>query len=408
MEYRTLGSTGTIVSAQCLGAMTFGDESDEETAHAQLDLFVERGGNFVDTADVYSRGRSEEIVGGWLAARPGVRDRLVIATKGRFPMGDGPNDAGLSRAHLGRALDASLRRLGVDAVDLYQAHAWDPLTPVEETLGFFDDAVRAGKVCYVGVSNFVGWQLQKAALLAGDAAPIVTLQPQYNLLVRDIELEIVDVCRNEGIGILPWSPLAGGWLTGKYARDEPPAGATRLGENPDRGMEAYGPRNAQERTWRIVDAVRKVADGRAVSMAQIALAWVAARPAVTSVILGARTLAQLDDNLGAADLRLSDEETGLLTEVSTAPRLRLSLRPARHRPALPQTRLRRPRFYGPVGNKPTRPIRRSTLISRGGVRREHGAETRCRCEFERWCLDVGTPRTKLREPPPVRPLHKGA
>lgn len=319
MEYRTLGSTGTIVSAQCLGAMTFGDESDEETAYAQLDLFVERGGNFVDTADVYSRGRSEEIVGGWLAARPGVRDRLVIATKGRFPMGDGPNDAGLSRTHLGRALDASLRRLGVDAVDLYQAHAWDPLTPVEETLGFFDDAVRAGKICYVGVSNFVGWQLQKAALLAGDAAPIVTLQPQYNLLVRDIELEIVDVCRNEGIGILPWSPLAGGWLTGKYARDEPPAGATRLGENPDRGMEAYGPRNAQEHTWRIVDAVRKVADGRGVSMAQIALAWVAARPAVTSVILGARTLAQLDDNLGAADLRLSDEETGLLTEVSTAP-----------------------------------------------------------------------------------------
>ena len=171
-----------------------------------------------------------------------MRDQLVIATKGRFPMGDGPNDAGLSRTHLGRALDASLRRLGVDAVDLYQAHAWDPLTPIEETLGFLDDAVRAGKIRYAGVSNFVGWQLQKAALLAGDAAPIVTLQPQYNLLVRDIELEIVDVCRNEGIGILPWSPLAGGWLTGKYTRDEPPTGATRLGEDPERGMEAYGPR----------------------------------------------------------------------------------------------------------------------------------------------------------------------
>ena len=235
--------------------MTFGDESDEATAHAQLDRFVERGGNFVDTADVYSRGRSEEIVGRWLAARPDMRDRIVIATKGRFPMGDGPNDAGLSRTHLGRALDASLRRLGVDVIDLYQAHAWDPLTPIEETLGFFDDAVRAGKIRYAGVSNFVGWQLQKAALLAGDAAPIVTLQPQYNLLVRDIELELVDVCRNEGIGILPWSPLAGGWLTGKYPRDEVPTGATRLGENPDRGMEAYGPRNAQERTWRVIDAV---------------------------------------------------------------------------------------------------------------------------------------------------------
>jgi len=317
MEYRTLGSTGTIVSAQCLGTMTFGRETDEETTYAQLDRFVERGGNFVDTADVYADGRSEEIIGQWLAARPGMRDRLVIATKGRFPMGDGPNDAGLTRTHLARALDASLRRLGIDAVDLYQAHAWDPLTPLEETLGFFDDAVRAGKIRYAGVSNFVGWQLQKAALLAGDAAPIVTLQPQYNLLVRDIELEIVDVCRNEGIGVLPWSPLAGGWLTGKYARDTRPAGATRLGENPDRGMEAFGPRNAEERTWRIVDAVREVAEGRGVSMAQVALAWIADRPAVTSVILGARTLAQLDDNLGAADVHLSDEEIGLLTEVST-------------------------------------------------------------------------------------------
>jgi len=297
--------------------MTFGRETDEETTYAQLDRFVERGGNFVDTADVYAEGRSEEIIGQWLAARPGMRDRLVIATKGRFPMGDGPNDAGLTRTHLSRALDASLRRLGIDAVDLYQAHAWDPLTPLEETLGFFDDAVRAGKIRYAGVSNFVGWQLQKAALLAGDAAPIVTLQPQYNLLVRDIELEIVDVCRNEGIGILPWSPLAGGWLTGKYTRDTRPAGATRLGENPDLGMEAFGPRNAEERTWRIVDAVREVAEGRGVSMAQVALAWIADRPAVTSVILGARTVAQLDDNLGAADVQLSDEEIGLLTEVST-------------------------------------------------------------------------------------------
>jgi aryl-alcohol dehydrogenase-like predicted oxidoreductase len=316
MEFRRLGSTGTIVSAQCLGTMTFGSESDEQSAHAQLDLFVECGGNFVDTADVYSGGRSEEIIGRWLAARPGMRDGLVIATKGRFPMADRPNDAGLSRMYLGRALDASLRRLGVDAVDLYQAHAWDPLTPLDETLGFFDDAVRSGKVRYVGVSNFVGWQLQKAALLAGDAAPIVTLQPQYNLLVRDIELEIVDVCRNEGIGILPWSPLAGGWLTGKYTRDEQPTGATRLGEDPQRGMEAYGPRNAQERTWRIIDAVREVADARGVPMSRVALAWVADRPAVSSVILGARTVEQLDDNLAAAELHLSDKEAELLTDAS--------------------------------------------------------------------------------------------
>jgi aryl-alcohol dehydrogenase-like predicted oxidoreductase len=318
MEYRTLGSTGTVVSAQCLGTMTFGNESSQEASHAQLDRFVEAGGNFIDTADVYSGGVSEEIIGRWLAARPGTRDQLVIATKGRFPMGEGPNDAGLTRTHLSRALDASLRRLGIEAVDLYQAHAWDPLTPIEETLGFFDDAVRAGKIRYAGVSNFLGWQLQKAALLTrfGGLAPIVTLQPQYNLLVRDIEFELVDVCRAENIGILPWSPLAGGWLTGKYRRDQTPTGATRLGENPQRGMEAYAARNAQERTWQVVDAVRQVADGRGVSMSQVALAWVAGRPAVTSVILGARTLEQLDDNLAAADLRLSDKEKALLAEAS--------------------------------------------------------------------------------------------
>jgi aryl-alcohol dehydrogenase-like predicted oxidoreductase len=318
MELRPLGGTGTLVSTLCLGAMTFGNESDETLAHAQLDRFVERGGNFVDTADVYSRGLSEEIIGRWLAARPGMRDRIVLATKGRFPMGDGPNDHGLSRTHLTQALEASLRRLGVEAVDLYQAHAWDPITPIEETLRFYDDAVRAGKIRYAGVSNFLGWQLQKAATITSlrGLAPIVTLQPQYNLITRDIEFELVDVCRNEGIGILPWSPLAGGWLTGKYRRDEVPTGATRLGEDPGRGMEAYAPRNARERTWRIVDTVRRVAEGRGASMAQVALAWVADRPAVTSVILGARTVEQLDDNLGAAGLHLSEEETALLNEAS--------------------------------------------------------------------------------------------
>jgi aryl-alcohol dehydrogenase (NADP+) len=316
MEYRTLGSTGTVVSTQCLGTMTFGKESSEEVSHAQLDRFVERGGNFIDTADVYSRGVSEEIIGRWLAARPGTRDQVVIATKGRFPMGEGPNDAGLTRTHLSRAVDASRRRLGVETIDLYQAHAWDPLTPIEETLGFFDDAVRAGKIRYAGVSNFLGWQLQKASLLAQfrGLAPIVTLQPQYNLLTRDIEFELVDVCRNENIGILPWSPLAGGWLTGKYRRDQSPTGATRLGEDPRRGMEAYAPRNAQERTWQVTEALRQIAEGRGVSLSQVALAWVADRPAVTSVILGARTLEQLDDNLAAAGLHLSEKETAQLDE----------------------------------------------------------------------------------------------
>lgn len=319
MEYRTLGGTGTVVSALCLGAMTFGRESSEQVAHDQLDRFVEAGGNFVDTANVYGRGASEQVIGRWLARRPGVRDGLVLATKGRFPMGEGRNDLGLTRTNLTRALEASLTRLGVEAIDLYQAHAFDPLTPLAETLAFFDDAVRSGKIRYAGVSNFLGWQLQKAALLTEfrGLAPIVTLQPQYNLLVRDIEFELVDVCRNEDIGILPWSPLGGGWLTGKYRRDTAPTGATRLGEDPQRGMEAYAPRNAEERTWRVVDAVRTVAEARGASMAQVALAWVRDRPAVASVILGARTVAQLDDNLGAADVTLTDAETVALTEAST-------------------------------------------------------------------------------------------
>jgi aryl-alcohol dehydrogenase-like predicted oxidoreductase len=317
MEYRTLGGTGTLVSTLCLGTMTFGAETDEKGAYAQLDRFVEQGGNFVDTADVYSAGISEEIVGRWLRERPGTRDRIVIATKGRFPMGDGPNDAGLSRTHLSRALDASLGRLGVDAIDLYQAHAWDPLTPIEETLRFYDDAVRAGKIRYAGVSNFTGWQLQKAALLTQHLglAPIVTLQPQYNLLARDIEWELIPVCQNENIGVLPWSPLAGGWLTGKYRPDEAPTGATRLGENPQRGVEAYDRRNT-ERTWQVLDALNQVAAGRSTSTSVVALAWLVDRPAVTSVILGARALEQLDENLSATGVHLTADEARVLDEAS--------------------------------------------------------------------------------------------
>ena len=318
MEYRTLGNSGTVVSRLCLGTMTFGAESDEQVAHKQLDRFLEQGGNFLDTADVYADGESEKIIGRWLAARSGVRDQVVVATKARFPRGDGRNEVGLSRVSLTGALEASLRRLGVDTIDLYQAHAWDPLTPIEETLRFFDDAVRAGKIHYVGVSNFIGWQLQKATLLARQLglAPIVTLQPQYNLLQRAVEFELTQVCVNERIGLLPWSPLGGGWLTGKYQRDSAPTGSTRLGEDPERGMEAYARRNPEERTWRVIDAVGSVAEARGVSMAQVALAWLVDRPAVTSVILGARTLEQLDDNLGAAELHLSAEETALLDEAS--------------------------------------------------------------------------------------------
>jgi aryl-alcohol dehydrogenase-like predicted oxidoreductase len=319
MEYRTLGRSGCAVSTLALGTMTFGDETDEAESHRQLDRFVEAGGTLVDTADVYSRGTSEKIVGRWLADRPAdMRERVVLATKGRFAMGDGPNEVGLSRRHLATALDDSLRRLGVERVDLYQVHAYDPLTPLEETLRFLDDAVRAGKIHYTGLSNYAGWQLQRAVGVAehrGLVSP-VTLQPQYNLLAREIEWEIVPAAEANGLGLLPWSPLGGGWLTGKYQRDERPTGATRLGENPERGVEAYDGRSRTERTWRVVDEVRSVADEVGVSMAQVALAWLVDRPTVTSVILGARTVEQLEDNLGAAGLHLSEEHTRRLDEAS--------------------------------------------------------------------------------------------
>jgi aryl-alcohol dehydrogenase-like predicted oxidoreductase len=198
-------------------------------------------------------------------------------------------------------------------------HGWDALTPIEETLRFLDDAVSAGKIAYYGFSNFLGWQITKSVHLAKAAhwAPPVTLQPQYNLLVRDIEHEIVPACLDAGIGLLPWSPLGGGWLAGKYQRDTTPAGATRLGDNPDRGMEAYGPRNSDERTWTILDAVADIAKAHDASPAQVSLAWLNAQPAVTSVILGCRTPAQLADNLGSADVRLTQEELMRLGEVST-------------------------------------------------------------------------------------------
>jgi aryl-alcohol dehydrogenase-like predicted oxidoreductase len=233
-------------------------------------------------------------------------------------MGEAPNDVGLSRRHLSRALDASLRRLGVDGVDLYQVHSYDPFTPVEETLTFLDDAVRAGKIHYVGLSNFTGWQVQRAADVAEfhRLAKPVTLQPQYNLLVREIEWEIVPACESTGLGMLPWSPLGGGWLTGKYTRDQRPTGATRLGEDPERGVEAYDKRAGSERTWKVVEAVQAVAQARGVSMAAVALAWVHDRPGVSSVILGARTTDQLTANLAAAGLHLGPEETARLVAAS--------------------------------------------------------------------------------------------
>jgi aryl-alcohol dehydrogenase-like predicted oxidoreductase len=318
MHYRTLGNSGAVVSSYALGTMTFGAEADEVTSHAILDDYVAGGGNFIDTADVYGTGVSEEIIGHWLAAHPTDSEQVVIATKGRFSKGGGPNDLGTSRRHLGRALDSSLRRLGVEQIDLYQMHAWDAATPLEETLRFLDDAVRSGKIAYYGFSNFLGWQLTKAVHVARayGFTPPVTLQPQYSLLVREIESEIVPAALDANIGLLPWSPLAGGWLTGKYHRDADPTGATRLGEDPQRGMEAWEPRNKQERTWRILNVVEEIAKAKGANQAQVSLAWLEAQTAVTSVILGVRNTDQLADNLGAASVELTPDELERLDEVS--------------------------------------------------------------------------------------------
>ncbi|KAA9107709.1 aldo/keto reductase [Microbacterium rhizomatis] len=319
--YRTLGRSGAVVFEQALGTMTFGAEADETTSHAIIDAYVAAGGNFIDTADVYSSGTSEQIIGRWIAAHPTDAAQMVIATKGRFPMGAGPNDLGTSRRHLRVALDDSLRRLGVEHIDLYQMHAWDAITPLDETLRFLDDAITQGKIGYYGFSNFTGWQLTKAVALAAQhrwSAP-VTLQPQYSLLVRGIEHEIVPAALDAHVGLLPWSPLGGGWLSGKYRRDVPPTGSTRLGENPERGMEAWKQRNTSDRTWQIIDEVTRVADAHGVSASQVALAWLSAQPGVTSVILGARSVQQLRDNMGAVDLDLDPAELEALTVVSAPP-----------------------------------------------------------------------------------------
>lgn len=316
MDHRQCGTSGLPLSVLGLGTMTFGNETDEDGAHLQLDQFVAAGGTFVDTADVYSAGESEAIIGRWIEAR-GHADDIVLGTKARMPMAEGPLGRGASRRYLTRALEASLDRLGVEHVDLYQIHAWDPATPIAETLEVLDGFVAAGLVGYVGWSNVTGWQLQKILRVAeseGLALP-VSLQPQYNLLDRGIELELLPQCIEEGIGLLPWSPLGGGWLTGKYRRDQTPSGATRLGEDPARGVEAYDGRNTPQ-TFDVIEELVRLAEVHGATPAQVALAWVRQRPGITSVILGARTTTQLQDNLGSLDVTLDEEEMAGLTALS--------------------------------------------------------------------------------------------
>jgi aryl-alcohol dehydrogenase-like predicted oxidoreductase len=312
VEYRQLGRTGIRVSELCLGAMTFGREADPPASRAIVDRFLDAGGNFIDTADVYSAGVSEEITGRALGKR---RDDTVLATKVRFAMGEGPNDVGASRRRVRAGIEASLRRLGTEWVDLYQIHCWDARTPLEETLSTLDDLVREGKVRYLGASNYTGWQLAKALGLSArhEWEPFACLQPEYSLVSRGAERELLPLCREEGLGVIPWSPLAGGLLTGKYRSDADTPEGTRAAEDEEGTSIRY---RMDDRAWAIVDAVGKVAAETGKTPAQIALNWVLHRRGVTSPIIGARTVAQLDDNLGATGWELDDEPRRALTSAS--------------------------------------------------------------------------------------------
>ncbi|WEY42483.1 aldo/keto reductase [Paraburkholderia sp. SUR17] len=323
MEYRQLGRSGLKVSSLTLGTMTMGGKGKFanvgtvglDEARRQIDMCLDAGVNLIDTADVYSNGASEEIVGEALGGKR--KSGVLIATKARFPMGDGPNDRGLSRHHLIEACEASLRRLKTDVIDLYQVHEWDGVTPLEETLEALDLLVRQGKVRYVGCSNYSGWHLMKAlGVSARDRLPaFVSQQIHYTLEAREAEYELVPISLDQGLGILVWSPLAGGLLSGKHRRDVTPEGTRQLAgwkEPPIRD---------QERLWSIVDVLVDIAGARGVSAAQVALAWLLGRPAVASVIIGGRNEAQLRDNLSAANLKLTAEERERLDKVSQPPLL---------------------------------------------------------------------------------------
>ncbi len=320
MHYRQMGRTGLRVSELCLGAMTFGREAAEEDSIKILDRFIEAGGNFIDTADVYSAGLSEEILGRWLKGKN--RDDFVLATKVRSSTGPGTNDVGLSRKHILSGVEKSLRRLGSDYLDLYQIHMWDALSPLEETLDTLNSLVEAGKVRYLGASNVAGYQLQKAIDMsrANGWEPFACLQPLYNLLDRSMEWELFPVCRNEGVGVIPWSPLRGGWLSGKYRRNmsAPPAW-TRIEDAEKHGWSERWSEYATDRTWNVIDALLAVAEETGKTPAQVALNWVLNRPGITAPIVGVRTIAHLEDNLGAAGWAMSNEQVSRLNQASDVP-----------------------------------------------------------------------------------------
>ncbi len=323
MEYRNLGNSGLKVPVLCLGAMTFGEAdeksfmhkigADEKTSFAIMSRALEQGVNFIDTADVYGQdGLSERVVGAWMESAK-TRDRVILATKFRFRMGEGPNSTGASRYRIVRTVEDSLRRLKTDRIDLYQIHMQDIDTPEEETLRALDDLVRAGKVLYLGASNYAAYRLVDSQWIAKTEhlTRFVALQMQYSLLVRDLEREHIPLCKQFGLGVLPWSPLAGGFLSGKYERNQPPPPGVRLEKWKER-LAGYD----NERAWRTLDAVKAIAKERSSTATAVALAWVLAKPTVSSVIFGARSIEQLDDNLKAADLKLSPEEVERLDAAS--------------------------------------------------------------------------------------------
>jgi aryl-alcohol dehydrogenase-like predicted oxidoreductase len=321
MDYRQLGRSGLRVSALTLGTMTFGGggnfakvgNTGVEGARRQVDMALDAGVNLIDTADVYSTGVSEEIVG---EAIKGRRDDVLLATKARMRMGEGPNDAGLSRHHLIRACEASLRRLGTDHIDLYQVHEWDGQTPLEETLGALDDLQRAGKIRYAGCSNYSGWQLSKALGVSERLGLVrfVSQQVYYSLQARDVEYELMPAGLDQGVGMLVWSPLAGGLLSGKYRRGQAmPEGSRHLTDWNE------PPVRDEEQTYDVIEAVVEIGADHGVSAAQVALAWLLARPGISSLVVGARTDEQLADNLAAATLELSADETARLDALSAPP-----------------------------------------------------------------------------------------
>jgi aryl-alcohol dehydrogenase-like predicted oxidoreductase len=316
MEYRNLGRTGLKVSELCMGTMQFGWTADEALSFKILSASFDAGINFIDTADIYSRwaddnpgGVAETIIGKWMQENNIPRDQVVIATKVRGQMGDGPNDQGLSRAHIMNAVEASLRRLGSDYIDLYQTHFYDEETPIEETLHALDDLVRQGKVRYIGASNYPAWRLMRALWASDklDLARYDSLQPHYNLVNRsEFERELAEVCQTYGLGVIPYSPLAGGFLTGKYRQDDPLPESARA--------EGTQRRYFNERGWAVLDAVEEIATSRNKSASQISLAWHLSNPVITSPIIGPRTLDQLTDNLGAVGLRLNEDEMSQLNQ----------------------------------------------------------------------------------------------